>query len=465
MELYDKEIERAVIGSLLTSREAYDESADLLTKECFYVTEHAHLYECVSDLAGKGEATDWFSVARLMTEKGWQKKPNELVLEYGREIIPLSTLRQHVAVLHDLWVKRRLLLIAEELKAKVYDFQADAYEITNQLTQKASSLYRNMQTGIVTTVETIIELQEVMRKNYSGDRPVTGTPTGFRRIDESVGGLHPTDLVIVAAESSQGKSSIALNISVNAARRGEPIAIYSMEMSRIQLVARMVAAESGIPASAILYKRLSEDQMIRADEAMGGLGGCKIYFDDNSSSSIDSIVSSIRFMVRRYHIRGAVIDYIQLLSLNSKRIESVEQALGEYARTMKNLAKELDIWIMAISQLNRDRQNPVPNDNRLRGSGQLKEAADTVMMIYRPEACNPPVSSYPSPWNNVDTHGTALVKITKGRNIGLMEFIVGFDAERTMFYDLDDAPTTPPPVDEVPEQIRRQVNEQERLPF
>lgn len=470
MELYDENIESAVIGTMIANRNAYDEVVGLLTADCFYVTEHRRLYACIAELTGKGESADWFSVARLMNAKGFPAKPIELVAEYGKAEFPLPLLREQAAILHDLWLKRRLLVIAEELKTQVYDFQSDVGEIVNGLTQKAASLYRNVQTGISGTVETIMELQEVMRKNYAGDKPVTGTPTGFRKIDENTGGLHPTDLVIIAADSSVGKTSMAMNIAVNAAKRGEPIAVYSLEMSRIQLVARMVSSECGIPASSLLYKRLTDRQMITADEAMGRLGACKIYFDDNSTSSMDSIASSIRYMVRKHGVKGAVVDYIQLLSLNTRRNEREEQALGEFARIMKNLAKELEIWIIALSQLTRDRQNPVPNDNRLRGSGQLKEAADTVMMIYRPEACNPPVYSYPAPWEKTDVRGTALVKITKGRNIGMMEFIVGFDAARTLFYDLDETlpspPPPPPPVDDgVPERIREQVHNQEQLPF
>ena len=220
--------------------------------------------------------------------------------------------------------------------------------------------------------------------------------------------------------------------------------------------------------SQILYKPLFDQQLIVADQAMGKLARAKIYFDDRSTSNIDSIISSIRYLKKTEDISGAIVDYIQLLSINAQHGAREEQALGEYARRLKNLAKELNIWIIALSQLNRDRMNPVPNDNRLRGSGQLKEAADTVMMIYRPEACDPPQDRYPHPFEQVDTHGTALVKVTKGRNIGLMDFIIGFDASRTKFYDIEESnmpELPPPPVNDIQESIKSRNHNNEQLPF
>lgn len=466
MELYDENIEKIVLGSLIGSNKAYNEASSLLSEDLFYVTEYKRLFSCVKELVEKGMEPDILTVHVAMKNKGYQTDIPKLMDICSNRAMNVS---QYTAILHDLSAKRKLILLSEEIKAKVMDFQSDPNEIISEITKKTSSFYRNEEGGISTSTDVILELQRNITKNASGKMDITGTATGFRKFDEATAGFHGGDLIFIAAESSQGKTSIALNISTYAAKCGEPIAWYSMEMSNIQLMARMVAAESGISSSSILYKPLSDEQIIDIDKVMGILSNCKIYFDDKSTSNIDSIESSIRFMSKKYGIKGALIDYIQLLTLNGRRGMSEEQMLGEYARRFKNLAKELDIWILALSQLNRDRLNPIPSDNRMRGSGQLKEAADTVIMIYRPEACDPPVSSYPSPWNNVDTHGTALVRITKGRNVGRMEFIVGFDAARTKFYDLDDTPqvnTAPPPTpDDIPDNIRKQIKEDNELPF
>ena len=466
-QLYDLNIEKAVIGTLVSNKDAFDEASEILTKDCFYSTECRKLYSCIEHIVKNGDIPDWFSVARRMNGIGYPVKLNELVVRYGSDYIPIPSLYQNVAILHDLMVKRNLLTLSDEIKTRVFDFQSDPNDIIADITKKTSSFYRKEEGGVFNTTDVLLELQKNISANAEGKKDVTGTPTGLKKFDESTSGLHKGDLIFIAADSGIGKTAIALNISLNAAKYGDPIAWYSMEMSKMQLMARMVAAESGIRASSIMYKPLSDEQIIAIDKAMGDISNCKLYFDDKSTSNIETIESSIRFMVRKFGIRGAIIDYIQLLSMNGRRGMTEEQTLGEYARRLKNLAKELEIWIIALSQLKRDSQNPVPNDNRLRGSGQLKEAADTVMMIYRPEACDPPVRYYPSPFNKVSTRGTALVKVTKGRNVGSFEFIIGFDESRTKFYDLDEIPVEVPPPnpDDVPENIRKQIYEQEQLPF
>ncbi len=463
--LYDLDIEKSVIGTLISNKDAYDEVADILTRDCFYATEHRNIFSCVEKIVKSGDRPDFFGVARLMNGSGHPVKLNEFAVEYGSSFIPTSLLPQNAAILHDLMVKRGLVTLAEEIKTKVYDFQSDPNEIISAITKRTSSFYRNEEGGIYNTVDVILELQKNITANAASKKEVTGTPIGIKKFDEATAGLHEGDLIFIAADSGTGKTSIALNISINAAKSGDAVAWYSMEMSRMQLMARMVAAESGVSASSIMYKPLSEDQIIAVDKAMGDISNCKIYFDDRSTSNIETIESSIRFMVRKYGIKGAIVDFIQLLSMNGRRGMTEEQVLGECARRFKNLAKDVNIWIIVLSQLRRDTQNPVPSDNRLRGSGQLKEAADTVMMIYRPEACDPPVAHYPTPFHKISTKGTALVKVTKGRNVGSLEFIVGFDAKRTKFYDLEDSlPMEAPPPDTSDTQVE-QIYNQQQLPF
>lgn len=465
MELYDEEIEKTVIGSLISKDNAYSEVKELLNEDCFYVSEYRRLYKCIVEIETKGMEPDIMTVHRMMKNIGHEIQLSELI---GICNTRAMNLPQMAAILHDLYVKRGLVNLAEEIKAKVNDFQSDPNEIIQEISKKTAGFYRNEEGGIYTLTDTLIELTDNINQNAAGMADISGTRTGFGKFDEASAGLHKSDLILIAAESSQGKTSLATNIAVNAAMTGEGVAIYSMEMTRMQIAARMVASESGLSASQILYKPLFDQQLIVADQAMGKLARAKIYFDDRSTSNIDSIISSIRYLKKTEDISGAIVDYIQLLSINAQHGAREEQALGEYARRLKNLAKELNIWIIALSQLNRDRMNPVPNDNRLRGSGQLKEAADTVMMIYRPEACDPPQDRYPHPFEQVDTHGTALVKVTKGRNIGLMDFIIGFDASRTKFYDIEESnmpELPPPPVNDIQESIKSRNYNNEQLPF
>lgn len=227
-----------------------------------------------------------------------------------------------------------------------------------------------------------------------------------------------------------------MSIMRNAASLGAKIAMYSMEMKKEQITARILSMESGVPANQIMYSRLTDSQIQAIDVGVGKMSGKGIYFDDRSTSNIDTIISSIRYMKLKFGIDGAIIDYLQILNVNMKGANK-EQQMGDVARRLKNLAKELDIWIIALSQLNRDTMNPVPTLGRLRDSGQIAEAADVVILIYRPEVNN---KSYPNDFSNVDTKGTAMIDIAKGRNIGLLRFICGFNAATTCFYNLDYVP-------------------------
>ena len=232
------------------------------------------------------------------------------------------------------------------------------------------------------------------------------------------------------------KTSLAIALALSAAKNGEGVAFYSMEMKKEQLAARMIAIESGVPSNNILYSQLSTEQFGLVDKGIGKIYGKPVYFDDRSNSNIDTILTSIRTMKLKYNISGAVVDYLQILSVNMKG-SNTEQQMGEAARRLKNLAKDLDIWIVALSQLNRDMVNPIPSLARLRASGQIAEAADVVMLLYRPERYG---KFYPEPFQNARTDGTAMVDVAKGRNIGICKFIIGFDASTTHFYDMDSFP-------------------------
>ena len=274
-----------------------------------------------------------------------------------------------------------------------------------------------------------------MIKNATVGGVTTGTKTGMERFDEK-GGLQKSDLIIVAGETSQGKTSLALCMTRHAIEDGAKVAFYSMEMTKEQLTARLLSAKTNIPANNILYSgSLAPSEIRIIDEARGKLPGENLFFDDKSTSNIDSILLSIRMLKMQKDIDGAVVDYLQILNVNSRSTSfSREQAMGDAARRFKNLAKELNIWIIALSQLSRDSNCPEPNLNRLRDSGQIGEAADVVILVYRAEYYN---RAYPAPFDNKDdypTDGTAMIDVAKGRNIGTFKFFMGFNKNTTNFF-------------------------------
>jgi replicative DNA helicase len=279
--------------------------------------------------------------------------------------------------------------------------------------------------------------------NINGVKP-DSTLTGFKDFDER-GGFKPSNLILIGADSSQGKTSLADSIALNIAKSGSPIAVYSMEMTGVQLMTRIAAIESNIPSFVISDRAMTENQLKTFNQAIGRLEHLPMYFDDRSSSSIDTIISSIRSLYLKHHIKGVFIDYLQILSVNSKNTNT-EYLLAECARHLKNLAKELNIFVVLLSQLSRDLQSPEPTLARLRGSGQVNEAADMTILIYRPEyyiKTYGKVLHYPGSFKNVSTNGTALINVAKNRNGETFQFVCGFDEKTTKFYDLDDVPQLP----------------------
>lgn len=245
---------------------------------------------------------------------------------------------------------------------------------------------------------------------------------------------HPRELFVMKDFIVTHNTSFAQSVVANAINNGSSVAYYSMEMTAMQLTVRMLSMQSGISSSTILYGRPNEFELAAIDKAVGQLAGKTLLFDERSTSNIDTIINSIRMMKKRFNICGAVVDYLQILSVNS-RMFNKEQQMGEAARRLKNLAKELDIWVVALSQLNRDKDNPEPNINRMRDSGQIAEAADVVILVYRPEKYG---KRYSGDFSAVETKDTALIDVAKGRNIGTFKFICGFNAPCTKFYPLDD---------------------------
>lgn len=424
------EAERVVLGSIMTERNTLSEIRDILTPECFYTPLHRSIYEVILEIDKRGDRPDLITVT------------NELMKKGDVDIYQISVIStchsfdvyQHAALLHDKEKRRRFIEIGSELISRAYSESDDIVDTLSEVEDKLKSLFQTSKDSISTINDAIKNISHQMELNASDNKPLTGTPTGFSKIDGKSGGLQKSDLVVIAADTSSGKTSLAIALTLEAAKNGEGVAFYSMEMKKEQIAARMISIESGIPANEIMYSRLLPEQFDRIDRGIGKLYNKPVFFDDRSSSNIDTILASIRTMKMRYDISGAVVDYLQILSVNMKS-SNTEQQMGEVARRLKNLAKELDIWIIALSQLNRDNINPVPTLARLRASGQIAEAADIVMLIYRPELYG---KYYPDPFQNSQTKGTAMIDIAKGRNIGLAKFLVNFDAKTTHFKEYEE---------------------------
>lgn len=430
--IHNAEIERTVLSTLMTSSQALCETNDILTSECFYDSENREIFEAIHSLYNQGTFPDMMLVSNELSKRGssiTSFKVTEMCLTSTRVL----DIHPHALILKDYSLRRKLWETGYNLMCQAANEFYPLPGIHKDAKEQIDALYESDSTELVTLQSSYKELQEHMLLNRSlPDGATFGTPTGFAEIDRN-GGLCGSDLIVVGAETSQGKTAFSTALAVSAIEHGDGVAFYSLEMTAMQLAARIAAMKSGISSSRIMYQKLNIDEIYHIDHCMENFDASKMYFDERSTSSLDSILMSIRAMKMKYDIKGAVVDYLQLV--NTKELGmNREQATAKCARDLKNIAKELGIWIIAISQLSRNAQSPVPSMARLRDSGQIEEAADNIFLIYRPRDSK----NYPEPFTDVPADGTAMVIIGKGRHVGTGQFICGFKPENTLFYPLDD---------------------------
>lgn len=432
--------EKIVLGSIMTDINAYSEVSVIMNSDMFYDAFHKEIYEEAKKLVDKGKAPDIVLLSQVF--KGDHERLMKLVDISSCYSIDYY---DHALNIQEKYVRRRLWIIGQQMTSDIFSTKETTdilYSVQNELTEITGDVTSN---EVDTLKDAIKSVYKQIENNLKGER-LTGTDTGFRAINKASGGLQKSDLIIIAGETSNGKSSLALSMVDTATKSGDAVAFYSMEMKKEQLTARLMSMNSGISSSDILYTKLDDYQLEILEGGVGRISHLPIYFDDNSTSNVDKIIASIRSMKTKFDISGAVVDYLQILNVNMRQ-SNKEQAMGDVARRLKNLAKELDIWIIAISQLNRDSNGGAPNLNRLRDSGQIAEAADMVMLVYRPEINN---RYYPEPYINTPTQGTAMIDVAKGRNVGIFKFICKFEAKTTHFKEISESELYSIEVDEQP---------------
>ena len=438
------EAEKVVLGTILSDSNILNDIRDLLPPDAFYITKHKEIYQAVLNIADRGEHPDIITVLNECQRLKYDTNAFEIT-QLSSNYTPFVT--EHVAIINEKLKRRKFFEIGALLQSNAQSETNDINDVLENVKERLDGIFVTSQDSVFTIEDAVNGVYENIKKNFKGVGELTGFPTGFKKFDKRSGGLQTSDLIIVAADTSMGKTSFAIKVAMNC---GCPIAFYSMEMKKEHIAARMISIESGVPSNEILYSKLDSGQIQYIDKGASRVVNYPIYFDDRSTSNIETILSSIRMMKIKYDIKGVVVDYLQIFNVNMKG-SNKEQQMGDVARRLKNIAKELDIWVIALSQLNRDSMNPQPSLSRLRDSGQIAEAADMVILIYRPEVYG---KTYSEEFSNFDTKGTAMIDVAKGRNVGIMKFIVGFKKENTNFYDLDEVPT-----------YKVESNRPDKLPF
>jgi len=422
--LADEVCEAVVLGSIIGSATALSTARERLTADCFTTPKHKAIFHAIKTLDDNGDNVDVITVWQEL-----QKNPPLFTMSVN-DVLGLTEhsaifIEEYAQRLVNLSKRRSFDLIAAKFRQAAHNESINIEQLLSSAREDLENLIMQGGENSTTLADSISNVKTIITNNKAGKKS-QGTKTGFALIDK-YGGFHGSDFIVVAGDTSAGKTAFALSVTRNMVLNGEPVAYYSMEMQHYQLTARIIAMQSGVTSSAILYKPLSDYDTTKIDYVAGQLIDKNLYYDDKSLLSLDTIMVSIRSLYMKYKIKGAFIDYLQI---------SKEQATADAARKLKNLAKNLNIWIVALSQLsrrnNRADTSPMPTMDRLRGSGQIAEAADTVLLVFRPEYYS--VSEkFPKPYQEENTHNKAMIIVPKGRNVGIGSFICNFIPELTLF--------------------------------
>ncbi len=429
------ESERALLGALLLKPDAIHDVGDLIRPDSFYAERHRIIFEAMLELSSRGEPIDLLSLGERLGSKGLLERAG--TKSYLAELVTASpapgNFSHYAELVSRKHLMRSLIDASYRITESAYDESRDTIEVLDQAEKEvyaignASAAHKFV--AISEKVEGAWERIESMSKNEGGIR---GVPTGFPELDTLLSGLHPSDLVILAARPSIGKTSLALDIARNAAvRHNVPVGIFSLEMSSEQIVDRMLAAESFVNSWKIRTGAVhAEEDFNKIRDALESLSKAPIYIDDKPGNNILAMRAVARRLKRERGIGLIIVDYLQLMApTNTRNSDSMVQQVTEISRSLKGLARELEVPVLALSQLSRavEQRGGKPRLSDLRDSGSIEQDADVVMFIHRDDKRNP----------ESDKPNIAEILIEKHRNGPTGKVELYFDEKRTSFIPVD----------------------------
>ena len=393
---HDTEAEQAVLGSMLTDQDAVIDAIEILKPEDFYRDDNKYIYEAILNLYNRAEPIDIITVkSELITMGRFEVIGGFEYLGILPDKVPLvANAERYIKIVEEKSLLRQLIKASNELIDLGYAQNEDVEMVMDQAEKKIFNIMQGKnQRGFTPIKDVLIESFAEIEKLYNQKEPITGIPTGFADLDYKTAGLHKSDLILVAARPAMGKSAFALNIATNAAINAKiPVAIFNLEMSKSQMVNRMLCSEAMVDSNKIRTGKIEEDDWVKLATALGPLSEAPIYIDDTPGISVAEIRAKCRKLKLEKNIGLVVIDYLQLIQGSGKRNASREQEISEISRSLKILAKELDIPVIALSQLSRaaeQRADHRPMLSDLRESGAIEQDADIVMFLYRDDYYNP----------------------------------------------------------------------------
>lgn len=428
------EAEQSVIGAIFLEPEAFSTASQILQPEDFYRAGHQRIFEVMLNLSDRGEPIDILTVTAALQDRKILDEAGGVsyLTEIASSVPTAANISYYCKIVEEKALLRRLIRAATDIVTTSYTHEDDVDEVLNQAEREILEVANRQNTGSFKAIkDVLIEVYDNIEQLHNRESDVTGIPTGYRDLDRITSGFQRNDLIIIAARPSVGKTAFALNIAQNVAvNTDENVAIFSLEMGADQLVQRMLCAEGNIDSQRLRNGQLEAEDWGRLTMAMGSLSNAGIFIDDSSGIRVSEIRSKCRRLKQEHGLGMIVIDYLQLIQGSPNSRENRQQEVSEISRSLKGLARELEVPVIALSQLSRgveQRQDKRPMMSDLRESGSIEQDADIVGFLYRDDYYD----------QESEKQNIIEIIIAKQRNgpVGTVE--LAFVKEYNKFVDLD----------------------------
>jgi len=413
--------EQSVIGAMLLDKDVVPVIIEILTEEDFYKDAHKNIFSCIQELFSRSEPIDVVTVSDRLRNDGVLDSVGgfEYLAELANLVPTTSSAKYYAKIVEDKSILRKLIKASSDIISMGYECSDEITDILDKAEKNIFEVMQKKNTKDVYEIKDVLmDIFNKLEELYNSDQVITGIPTGFVDLDYKMSGLHKSDLILVAARPAMGKTSFGLNIAQHAAIFGKvPVAIFSLEMSKEQLSNRILCSEAMIDSQRMKTGKFEDNDWKKIANVLGPLSEAPIYIDDSSGVSVMDIRAKCRRLKIEKNIGLIIIDYLQLMQ-GRGRIESRQQEIAEISRSLKILAKELDVPIVALSQLSRApeaRSDHRPMLSDLRESGSIEQDADIVMFLYRDDYYN----------TDTEKKNIAEVIVAKNRNgsTGVVELL------------------------------------------
>lgn len=437
------DFEASVLGALMLEKDAFSQVCDLLSPESFYEPRHAVIYNAIQMLGLKQEPIDLMTVTQSLRRTGDLEKVGgaAYIANLSGNVVSAAHIEFHARIVAQKYLARQLIGFATNIENGAFD---ESNDIDDLLQEAESRLFEISQRNLkreVMQIDPIIQLSlDKIKAASTRNDGISGIATGFPALDKITSGWQNSDLIIIAARPAMGKTAFVLSMALNVAMHNDPVAVFSLEMSNVQLVNRLISNVCEIPGNKILNGQLTSEEWARLDQNLRKLDGAPLYVDDTPGLSVFELRTKARRLVKEKGVKIIMIDYLQLMNATGMKFNSRQEEVSKISGSLKGLAKELDIPVLALSQLNRsvesrgegdakgiDSKRPQLSD--LRESGSIEQDADMVQFVHRPEYYH----IYEDSATGQDLRGMAQIIIAKHRKGATKDVLVSFRGEFTRF--------------------------------